>query len=83
MRQTCTVHKIVNKKHQVVNKFGLIGTDVELMIGKFETRVETVGGTLKLKPLSIYESQKKVRIVCKDYVYTFYKCQRGGDYYGR
>lgn len=74
------VHKIT-KRGNVVDRFSLIGTEADIHIGKYETRVDTVGGTLKLTPLSVYESSKKVRIVCKDFVYTFYKFEERSGFY--
>ena len=82
MRQTYIVHKIVNKDYEVVNKFNLIGTEVEVLLGKYEVRLDTVGGTVHLKPNKVFSQGEKMRIYCADYNYHLRKVTtKGGNYY--
>ena len=76
----CRVGKIT-RNGKTYDRHNLIGTDADVFIGKYQTRVDTIGGSIKLNHISVYESSKKVRVVTKSLVYTFYKEGTGGDYY--
>ncbi len=78
MRQTYRVHKIVNKDNQVVNKFNLIGTEVEVMVCKHEIRLDTVGGTVHLTPQKVFKSETKMKLYCKDFNYHLRKERNEG-----